>query len=235
MRRDGFTLIETLIATSIALVLLGASVFASRAITENSLQVHERAQMAAIADEVIAQIRLDQLQNPSQPLSTLLGFGSGHQVTGGLYSSGAGSTVALTWGTASQLATVIASSSPVKQTGLASGSFTNIYAVAGDLADLKAGSQQVLDLTTPRQLGISVDADAATDRTHWTFYAVTTTVTQAADATAGWAFNNDAGSAVATDSANLKNGSYQVQVTVTNYHAPQSTLSRQANFSDWMN
>ena len=231
--RRAFTLIETLIAMAIALVLLGASLFASRQISASALQLHDRAEMGAVADEVIAELRLAQLQNPSQPLATTLGIGAATQQTGGFYTSSAGTPVALSWGSTSQLAPIISANSPVTQTGLAAGSFTDLYAMANDLGDLRLGSQLTLDLSTPRQAGTKIDADAAADSGHWSVYAVTTTLVRASDTTSGWGFNNDAGAAVSTNKSQLQTGSYLVQVTVSNYHNPASKLVRQAYLTDW--
>lgn len=250
--RPAFTLIETLIATAIALLLLGSSLFASRTISAGTAQLTEQAQMGALADEAIANLKLAQIESPTTSLSSLVGLsGSTTKTSGGFYCAtctalGTGdpanrsaSGLSLRWGSLTVLNSAV--TAPVQENGvrpLFSASFTNLIAVSRDLADLKSTHQLSLDLTAISG-ATTVNADdfssATKDASHWTTYELSTTVVQASDTTSGWTFSNDKGSAVGAAAGGLKTGSYLVTVTVSNYHNPGSQLVRQAYLTDWTN
>lgn len=71
MRRPAFTLIETLIALAIVIVVLGASITANRVIQIGSLIASEHTQMAALADESISDLQL--IHKQLQATNTSLG------------------------------------------------------------------------------------------------------------------------------------------------------------------
>src|SRR3712207_4661219 len=57
LRQPGFTLMETLIALVISVVILGGSSLAARAIQENVRRTEERTQMASLAQESLDTMR----------------------------------------------------------------------------------------------------------------------------------------------------------------------------------
>lgn len=76
MHKPAFTLIETLIALTIVVVVLGASVSANRVIQIGSQVTAERTQMSALIDESISSLQLfqRQMQTGGLSLGSVTGF-----------------------------------------------------------------------------------------------------------------------------------------------------------------
>lgn len=92
MKRSGLTLIETIVALGIALVLLGAAVATARSIEKSARQSEQSLHMVRVADEVISAMQAAQ-KGTSGTLASALGLSASGTQTIVPYRAGS----AVTW------------------------------------------------------------------------------------------------------------------------------------------
>jgi len=283
MKQQAFTLIETLVAASLAVIVLGAGVISSRTVESNTTFSSDSVQMNALADESITSFKLwrDQLQEKGLTLSDAsaldikesdanntkqrLGyFFSYPTALNGCAPVGLackdqteGGPVLLQWcDTTKNKSNCMFNTSPVgiddiqnlkcpangnkcEYDVLFSKLGGDLVAIgrAGDVGDQGYKRIIVDGQTNPSTPLGSLKTEVLTsERAKWDFYFRTLTITRQDNTQAmisGPDFKLGATNMDAAANNAMRKASYLVNVTITSYANPKSTITKSALLTDW--
>jgi prepilin-type N-terminal cleavage/methylation domain-containing protein len=246
MHKKAFTLIETLIALSIVVVVLGASISANRVIQISSQVTAERTQMSALVDESVSSLQLFQRQIATATLS--LGGPTGFDIIGGVGNSPVKKVIFYSDPSVSYVSAITqkicsdttaacqVEKSPV-HIGVAALTVAQMFAnnsIAGELvavrrspAALRQGLSMSSRLTTDGN-GIA-DVTATADLGIWDFYVRQINVIRLGSAGSWYGQTLNAGHT----QGQARNATYQVTISISKYQtASTPTVSRTIILTD---
>lgn len=194
MRRRGFTLLETVIALAIGIIVIGAAVTANRVVQRNAQAAELRVTQESIANETISlmELTLNTQRQGAQPLSLAFdGIGTNAPVRTAPYRFrqsdplGAADPVVIRWCTP----TDASCTGIISTAGPATGSYSMATALSANGAEVLAvrkgapvlGQPQTYDFTylptTGSVLATTLFADNSTHQADWDFYRRQVTIT----------------------------------------------------------
>lgn len=220
MRRPGFTLIETLIALLILVVVLGGSLTASRALSKQTRVTTDQTEMAKLADESLGALQTMRATDPGNFGATVgLAANASAPVSGAAIAAASAPYVSASWCGSSCASALLVPVCQLHSSCRLSTQLSDkgeVVAVSRtDPAGGVCGTAAVVDLLSKLPVTCQVDPS---DTSNWSFYARSVSVSR-----------------VSTGDTAVDPSQYHVKITVTSVADPTDTLVRDSVISDYAN